>query len=136
MKRTWILFFLIFLPKFSYANLELITWKGTYYQARPIKKGVSLKYCKEHTIGTFIHTIKDRNIITDKHILLSDPHFNIDKINNIYLIYGDLLAISNSKKSVWRDRIHYFLCKFNENGITEGVWYTDKCKGLYMGIAI
>ena len=124
------------MPYISWADLDLITWKGIYYQAKPIKKGISLKYCKEHTIGSFIHTIKDTNIRTSKNILLTDSHFNIDKLNNIYLIHGDFLATNKSNQSAWQDRIHYFLYKFSENGITQGIWYTDKCKGLYKGITI
>jgi hypothetical protein len=136
MKQKLYLLCLILFPCISWANLDLITWKGTYYQAKPIKKGITLAYCKEHTIGNFIHTIKDSNIKTDKNILLTDSHFNIDKVNNIYLIHGDFLATSKANKSAWQDRIYYFLYKFSENGITKGIWYTDKCKGLYKGIAI
>ena len=71
MKQKLVLTFFILMPYISWADLDLITWKGIYYQAKPIKKGISLKYCKEHTIGSFIHTIKDTNIRTSKNNLFS-----------------------------------------------------------------
>lgn len=123
----------------SLANLELITWQGTYYQAIPVKTGITKKYCNEHTPGTFIHTIKSafaHPLITDKGIKLSDPVFNVDKIDGIYLIHGSFLATGESKDIPWQDHIDYFFYKFTEAGITKGVWYTNECKGLYKGIAI
>jgi len=136
MKQEIVFLFLILLPCIADANLDAMTWKGTYYQEKPIKKNVSLQYCKNHALGSFIHTVKDSKIITDKNILLTDSHFNIDKVNNIYLIHGDFLATSKLIQPTWQERIYYFLYKWSENGVTEGIWYTDKCKGLYKGVAI
>lgn len=60
-------------PALTFANLSLVTWKGTYYGAIPNKKGISKTYCKEHTLGTFVHVVKKpftKPIYTDRGIKL------------------------------------------------------------------
>lgn len=123
----------------SYANLDLTTWKGTYYHSIPNRIGISKSYCKEHTPGTFIHTVKDaliHPIITDKGIKLDHASFHIDKVEGVYLIHGLFLATGKSKGVQWKEYIYYYLYKFSEMGITKGIWYTNNCKGLYKGIVI
>lgn len=126
-------------PCIVLANLDQITWRGTYYQGIPIKKGISKQFCIDHTPGTFIHTVKSaltNSIITDKNIKLFHPSFKVEKVDNVYLIYGHYHAQGKSSKIIWEDLIHYYLYKFSEAGITKGIWYTNECKGLYEGIAI
>jgi len=130
------IFLMLFLPGIAFANLDLITWKGTYYHAVPINKHVSLEYCKEHTPGSFIHTVQSQFAVTDKNIRLDHSVFHIDKVGNVFLIYGDITATGNTRDKPWHDRLHYYAYKFTEAGVTEGIWYSDKCKGLYKGIAI
>ncbi len=121
------------------AKLDLITWKGTYYQAVPIKKGITKKYCEAHSPGSFIHIVKNAPInsfMTDRKIKLTSVSFNVDKIDDIYLIHGSMIAKGKSNGIPWQDLIHYYLYKWSEAGITKGVWYTNECKGLYKGIAL
>ncbi|MEO8400350.1 MAG: hypothetical protein ABI597_00965 [Gammaproteobacteria bacterium] len=127
---------ILLFPSVTWANLDLITWKGIYYQAVPIKKEVTQDYCNAHTPGTFIHTIKDTFALTNKGIKLDHTNFNIDKVDNIYLIHGDFVASGQLGNKPWHDHIFYNLYKLSEAGTTKGVWYTSECKGLYKGIAI
>ncbi len=139
MKYALVFLYTLFFSNASLANLDLITWKGIYYKAVPHKKGVTKKYCKEHSPGTFIHTIKDgiaRPIITNKGINLKQISFNMDKVDGIYLINGSLIASGKTAKTAWHDRIDYFLYKYSEAGITQGVWYSDQCKGFYKGLVL
>lgn len=136
LKQKMLTLLALLAPCICQANLDLITWKGTYYQAKPIQKNISLAYCEEHTPGSFIHTIKDSSVVTDKNILLSHTHFKMDKVNNVYLMHGDFLATAKTGQKTWQDHIYYFVYKFTESGVTEGIWYTGQCKGLYKGIAI
>lgn len=132
-----LIFLILFLPSISFANLNLITWKGTYYHATPINKLTSLDYCTEHTPGSFIHTIQDKSVVTDKDIKLDQPTFHIDKVGKVFLIYGDITATGETNdKQQWHDRLHYYAYKFTEAGVTKGIWYSDKCKGLYRGIVV
>lgn len=123
-------------PHLSFADLGLITWKGIYYQAVPNKKGITQEYCEEHSMGTCIHTIKDEFDMTTTGVKLDHSNFNIDKVNGVYLIYGDFLATKKSKNINWQDHIYYYAYKFSEAGVTRGIWYSNACKGLYEGIAI
>ena len=133
-------FMLILLFPFSvFAKLDSITWKGTYYQAVPVKNGISKDYCEEHSPGSFIHIVKEastNSFVTDKGIKLDSVFFNVDKIDGIYLIHGSIVARGNSKGIQWQELIHYYLYKLSEAGITKGVWYSKNCKGLYRGIAL
>ncbi|MEQ1790619.1 MAG: hypothetical protein ABL857_09275 [Rickettsiales bacterium] len=139
MKHKLTFLFALLFPSISLANLDLITWKGIYYQAVPNKKGITENYCKKHTPGIFIHVVKDalaHPIITDKGIKLDHASFNMDKVDRIYLIHGDLLATGKSEGVQWQDHIYYYLYKFTEAGVTKGIWYSNECKGLYKGIVI
>lgn len=107
-----------------------------YYQSIPIKKGITHEYCQAHTPGTFIHSIKHGFAVTDKGIRVTDSTFNMDKVDGVYLIYGEFVANGTWKNKPWRDEIHYYVYKFTEAGITKGIWYSKECKGLYKGIAI
>ncbi|AWN73595.1 hypothetical protein LEAN103870_18650 [Legionella anisa] len=135
----FVFLYLLFFPSILFANLDLITWKGIYYQAVPNKKGVTRKYCNEHNPGTFIHTIKDgidKPLITNKGIKLKQISFESNKVDRIYLIHGSLIASGTTAKNSWQDQIHYFLYKYSEAGITKGIWYSKQCKGLYKGIVL
>jgi hypothetical protein len=135
----FVFLYLLCFPSILFANLDLITWKGIYYQAVPNKKGITKKYCNEHNPGTFIHTIHDgidKPIITDKGINLKQISFKSDKVDSIYLIHGSLIASAKKAKNSWHDRIDYFLYKHSEAGITKGIWYSTQCKGLYKGIVL
>ncbi|WP_131782398.1 hypothetical protein [Legionella gresilensis] len=135
MKYNFVFLFVMLFPYLAFANLDSITWKGIYYQAIPNRSGVTESYCEEHTLGTFIHVVKDalvHPIITNKGIKLDHASFNMDKIDGVYLIHGSFLATGMQ----WQDRIYYYLYKYSEAGITKGIWYSKDCKGLYKGIAI
>lgn len=132
-----ILFFVSFsYPSISFANLDLITWKGIYYQAIPNKKNISMEYCKAHTPGTFIHTVKDTVAYTNKGIKLDNPTFHMQKKQGIYLIHGDIWASGKTKNVPWHDHIYYYAYKLSEAGITQGVWSSNECKGRYIGFAL
>src|SRR5258706_13226886 len=125
MRKIVTFLFLVLYSCLVFANLNLITWKGTYYDGIPNKKGITRTYCKEHTPGTFIHVVKDvlaHPIITDKNVKFSHSTFNIDKVGGIYLMHGDILATGNLKGVPWHEHIHYYIYKFSEAGITRGVW--------------
>ena len=139
MKFKLISICILLVPNLLFANAESITWKGTYYNGVPIKKGVTKEYCSEHTPGTFIHVVKDalkHPLVTNKRIILDHATFNSDKVDSIYLLHGQLRAMKKSNKVKWQDKIDYFLYKHDEAGITKGVWYSSECKGLYKGIVI
>ncbi|WP_454785276.1 hypothetical protein [Legionella sp. WA2024007413] len=139
LKYILVFLYTLFFSNVSLANLDLITWKGIYYKAVPNQKGITKKYCREHCPGTFIHTIKDgivHPIVTDKGIKLKQISFNIDKVDGIYLLHGSLIASRTTATTSWHDRIDYFLYKRSESGITQGVWYSDQCKGFYKGLAL
>lgn len=127
--------FLLLFPSICFANIDDITWRGTYYAAKPLKKNISLAYCQAHTPGSFIHTINQaltQPIITDRNIKLTRATFHEDKMNDMYLIHGDLFA----SQKTWQEHIYYFLYKFSEAGITRGIWFTNDCRGLYHGMII
>ncbi len=130
---------IILLPYIALASPDLITWKGTYYNAIPNKTNISQEYCNEHTIGTFIHTVKDalnHPIITDRNIVLNFVTFNTQMVGGVYFMHGDVWAAGKSKNIEWRDHIYYHVYKLTETGITKGFWSTDECKGFYVGWVI
>lgn len=135
--RKSIILFLLFVNTPLLANTNSVVWKGEYYAAIPIHNKVSKQYCESHCPGTFTHVVNEalkHPVYTDKGIKLSQARFAVDKIDGLYLIHGSFLAsgaLNNNKH--WKERIHYFLFKKNEYGITKGIWYTDYCKGFYRG---
>ncbi len=123
----------------TFANLDLITWKGTYFNAIPNQKGVSQAYCKEHTPGSFIHVVKDalaHPVYTDKGIKLDRATFHIQNTHGFYLMHGDFWATGKTNNVEWQDHIYYFLSKLTEAGEGRGVWSSGKCKGFYIGVAV
>lgn len=130
---------LLIIPSVSFANLDLITWKGIFYNAQPIKPGITKSYCEEHTPGEVIHTTKQtRNgaVMTNKGIKLDRITLTIDKVDNIYLLHGELDATYSKNNKYWKDHIYYYHYKYSEAGTGKGVWYSPECKGNYLGIAI
>ncbi len=112
-------------------------WQGYYQTAKPIQQTTKASFCHEHTPGVFIHTINDmitKPVKTNRGITLSNAIFNQDHVGKVYLIYGELTA--SGPNNGWHDNIHYVLYKFSKNGITRGVWYTNKCKGTYIGTVV
>jgi hypothetical protein len=133
------LFLFLLFPSLSFANLESVTWKGTYHDAIPNKKDVSLAYCKAHTPGSFIHVVKapiSRQFITDKGITLDRGTFHLKKTHHVYLLHGDFWATGKTNDVSWQDHIYWYATKLTEAGITRGVWSSNECKGFYTGIAI
>lgn len=138
-RRKLLIFFLFFLfPILGFSEVNSITWKGIYDSAVPLNRSLTTNYCEQHTPGIFLHTVKDalaHPLITEKGIKLDKASFHQLKISGIYVIYGDLLASRPQKSDVtWK--INYFLYKFTEDGITNGIWYTPGCLGVYTGIAV
>ena len=132
------LFFIVLLSTCSsFATSNTLTWRGHYENAVPLKKGIPISYCHHHSPGIFIHTVKDvltHPIVTNKGITLTKSTFNIDHVGKVYLMHGEITAIGKQNK--WHDHIHYFLYKDTEDGVTKGIWYTNKCKGQYTGIVL
>lgn len=134
MRLLFLFIFTIFTIN-SYANLNAITWKGVYYNPLPNQKNITQAYCDAHNPGILIHVVKkpySRTLITDKHIKLDRSTFHIKKKNGIYFIYGDFYAHKNH----WQDHIYYRVYKLTEAGVTRGFWYSDKCKGFYLGTVV
>lgn len=120
----------------SFADTPRI-WQGYYQIAKPIQQTTKASFCNAHTPGIFIHTVKgmiSNPVKTNKGITLSNAVFNQDHVGKVYLIYGELTATGPNNR--WHDNIHYVLYKFSKNGLTRGVWYTDKCKGTYIGAMV
>lgn len=118
------------------ANPNTILWQGEYYAAVPIKKEITPHYCDSHSPGTFTHRVNDalaHPLYTDKKIKLAHAQFKVDKVDGIYLIHGSFLASGKYNKQSWQETIHYFLFKRSPSGVTQGIWYTPYCKGLYRG---
>lgn len=133
-----ILFFL-FYSGCVFSDANSVMWKGEYYNALPIKKGVDKRYCEAHTPGIFTHKVKEalhHPIYTDKEIKLANAKYTVDKVDGIYLIQGSFVAGGKQDNKPWQETIHYFLFKKSEYGFTQGVWYTDNCKGLYRGTLV
>jgi hypothetical protein len=87
-------------------------------------------------LRAFTHIVKEaleHPIYTDKGIKLANAKFNVEKTDNIYLIHGSFLASGQDRDKLWQEKIHYFLFKKSEYGLTQGIWYTKYCKGLYRG---
>ncbi len=118
------------------ANYSTVTWKGTYYDAIPNQAGVSKEYCKRHVPGAFIHVVNQvltQPIITDKGIILDQAEFAIKKVNGVYLINGSFRSRGKMNNQQWEEHIQYYLYKLTEYGMTQGVWSSKDCKGLYVG---
>lgn len=131
------LVFFIFNLSSSYsANFATVTWKGTYYEAIPNRPGVDKEYCKQHTPGGFVHVVNQaltQPITTDNGIILDQAKFAIKKLNGVYLINGSFRSRGRMNNQKWEERIHYYLYKLTEFGLTQGVWSSKACKGLYRG---
>lgn len=54
----------------------------------------------------------------------------------MYLIHGSFSSSGKQKNKPWEETIHYFLFKKSEYGLTQGVWYTNNCKGQYKGVRL
>ena len=137
--KPCIVLVLMLISPLAWAKLDLITWKGTYYQAMPNKKGISQQYCEEHTPGSFVHVVKDalaRPVFTDRGIKLDRATFKLNHVRGVYLITGDFWATGQSNHVTWQDHIYYHLYKLTESGETRGVWSTNECKGLYVGVVV
>lgn len=129
----------IVLSQSLFAAVNVVTWKSTYYQGIPNKNNISKEYCRNHTSGTFIHSVKnmlDSGIKTDKGIKLDHATFAEKEKNGLYFITGDLIAHGKTNGISWQDHIYYYLYKLTANGLTQGVWQTSECKGWYQGIVV
>lgn len=138
-KSKYIFILFCFLPKFAFANLDLITWKGIYYDPIPNQKNISQAFCEAHNPGSFIHVVKDalaHPVYTDRGIKLDRAKFYMEQKHGVYLIHGDFWASGKSNGKSWQDHIYFYLTKLSEAGIGHGVWSSDKCKGYYLGVAV
>ncbi len=123
----------------SFATIETAVWKGTYYQGIPNESNISPEYCQDHTPGTFVHSVKnmlDQGVETDKKIKLDQGTFQEKKNLGLYFVTGELRSRGKTGNAEWEDHIHYYFYKLTEYGVTQGVWSTGKCKGLYTGVLI
>ena len=77
--------------------------------------------------------LKD-SVKTEKGIKLGPGTFHEEKRNGLYFITGELLSHGRTDNIEWEDHINYYLYKLTENGVTQGVWSTKECKGLYSGM--
>ena len=132
-----IIFLSLVLPTVGFcADTSSPIWKSTYYQAMPRDAGVSAAYCQQHEPGTFIGVVQEQLLhgaITDRHIKLNHFTFQERVKDGLYFMQGTVLAMGHSREHKWHDTIHYYVYKLTENGITQGVWSSEKCKGLYVG---
>ena len=131
--------FLLFYSNYVFSDANSVIWRGEYYSALPIKKEISQRFCEAHSPGVFTHRVKEalnHPIFTNKGIKLANAKYTVDKVDGIYLIHGSFLASGKQKNKPWQETIHYFLFKKNEYGLTQGVWYTHSCKGLYRGTLV
>lgn len=122
-----------------FAAVDAVVWKGIYHQGIPNKNSISSEYCKNHTPGMFIHSVKNvlnKGIVTSNGIKLDHATFREEKKYGIYFINGDLLSHGKTGDVKWNDHIYYYLYKLTKYGLTQGVWSTNKCKGLYTGMII
>lgn len=140
MNGKWLVAFLVLNHVcLAFGAMDQTTWQGTYYQAVPAQRYVNQNYCDEHTPGRFIHTVNGAltyPIITNRGIILDQATFHVRAIDDFYFMQGELRARGISRGKVWEDRIHYYLFKRGQRGVTKGMWSTNECKGLYRGIAL
>ncbi|MDX1836995.1 hypothetical protein DIZ81_04825 [Legionella taurinensis] len=142
MNGKWLvgcLFLVFYLCPVFAAPDDTTIWQGTYYQAEPAQRYVNQAYCDEHTPGRFVHTVKGAltyPIITNRGIILDQATFHVRAINDFYFMQGELRARGMSRGKVWEDRIHYYLFKRGQRGVTKGMWSTNECKGRYQGIVL
>lgn len=140
-KINLLTFPMVFFPMLGFAtNAEnLLIWKATYYNSIPNQQNVSQKYCNQHEPGTFIGTVQDelkKDTTTNHQIKLSHFTFHQKIQNGIYLMKGTLIANGKTNNENWQDSIHYYVYKLTPNGMTQGVWSSTQCKGLYLGTVI
>lgn len=138
-KAICLISFFSYLPALTFADLDLITWKGTYHDPIPNQKEISQAFCDAHNPGSFVHIVKDaltHPVYTERGIKLDRATFHIKQEHGIYLIHGDFWASGKSNGRAWEDHIYYYISKLTEAGKSYGVWSSDKCKGFYLGIAI
>ena len=128
---------LIGFPLLGFCNdASSFVWKSTYYGTVPRQKEISVTYCQQHEPGTFEGIVKDQlthGAITNRHIQLTQFTFKQHIQNGIYFMQGTLLASGVTGGKRWHDPIKYYVYKLTEDGVTRGVWSSEKCKGLYVG---
>ena len=120
------------MPILCHAKTSEPIWKVTYYNAIPNKSGITKKYCKQHTIGTFIGTVSSElknGIISSNNIALNHFTFHSITQQGIYFLNGQFDAYTDN----WHDHIYYAAYKLSTNGETQGVWHSDACKGFFKG---
>lgn len=121
------------------ASVTSIQWKGIYHRGIPNKNNISNEYCKSHTPGAFIHSVNNvlaHGMTTDKGIRLDHATFHEEKKQGLYFITGDLLSHGKTENINWDDHIYFYLYKLTEDGLTQGMWRTNECKGLYTGMVV
>lgn len=139
-KINLLVLIMILVPKIIFGATEesSVIWKATYYASMPNQKNISQEYCNQHEPGTFIGTVQEQlktGASTNHQVKLS--HFTLHQtINNgIYFMNGTLFANGKRNGKDWHDIIHYYVYKLTPNGMTQGVWSSQQCKGLYLGTA-
>lgn len=138
-RNVWVSFLLVFQLGSAFAAAGDVTWLGRYYQAVPAQRYVNQTYCDEHTPGRFIHTVKGAlayPVITNRGIILDQATYRVKAINDFYFMQGEFRARGMSRGKAWEDRIHYYVFKRGRRGVTQGMWSTNECKGLYRGVVL
>lgn len=132
-------FLLLMLPMIGICDTpsSSLIWQTTYYQSIPNQKEISPSYCKQHEPGTFIGVVQDqlaKGTLTDRQIKLDHFTFQEQIQAGIYFMQGTVLAHGKTAEGKdWEDNIRYYVYKLTEKGITQGVWSSGQCKGLYLG---
>lgn len=138
MQRRLLISLVIFLFTSSHAfslNTNII-WRSTYYDAIPNKKGVTSLYCKQHSPGTLVSSIKKESkesVMTNLGIKMSHLSYHVETKHGIHFMHGDVLASGKTDQNTWTDHISYYIYKLTDHGTTRGAWSSDTCKGLYIG---
>jgi hypothetical protein len=129
----------ILITNCAFAEANPVIWKATYYNAIPNNPNVSQQYCDSHEPGTFIGNVNDQlknGAITNRGIKLTNFTFHQELHQGIFFMNGTLLASGIDDKQNWQTKISYYVYKLSPNGITNGVWSSKECKGLYKGEVI
>jgi len=140
--NQYIILFIFGLPALGFCDnndIHFYVWKSTYYSAIPNQKNISRSYCRQHEPGTFIGIVDDQlagGAMTNRQIKLNNFTFHQQIKNGIYFMQGSLHARGITDGKEWDDEINYYVYKLTEDGITRGVWNSQKCKGLYLGQVI
>lgn len=137
LKSIYILIAMILVPFTCFAGYSQDQiWVGKLTDTTPRNSEISQEYCNAHVPNTYEARLSnlDKEAIGDNGIKIVDAKSSVMKEggkDGITIRHGFSYFVGTYKGKEFKDKVEYYAQTLQEVGPTQGVWFTEKCKGFY-----